>query len=267
MAAEELQGVREKIKRSEENLAAFYIELVNWWNSEPHGTFFGTDPETGKWKLSIIELRSFPPRIRLGVIAGDCVHNTRSALDHLAYEVAKHDLGHEFNRAFFPIYRDGAEYRRDMQTRYESGRKRRGRLAWLNRLDPENRARICRAQPYQGGQDADSHPLAILNALSNIDKHRTINVVIPDVAEWPPLDYPGPYRASPKEQAQIGGEDVEAGTPPEMYVSQLLPVVMKFRSPREPTTDGRPVMETLATIIASVERLTDEFEAATFPAP
>lgn len=104
-------------------------------------------------------------------LAGDVVHNLRSALDHLANQLAWVGSGEEPSRRVeFPIAEDAATYER------EKARKVKG-------MRPEVVKFIDSLKPYKGGNDA----LWRLHELDNIDKHRTLFTYSHDaflVADW-----------------------------------------------------------------------------------
>ena len=112
--------------------------------------------------------RSAPAR--LGAIAGDCLHNLRSALDLLAWELAHKKLPSagaappaKLDHVAFPIARpDDTE---------ASFAKRQA----LKFFEDEARARVVEYQRF-GVTNRDHEPLLLLGALSNIDKHRLILV-------------------------------------------------------------------------------------------
>jgi len=98
------------------------------------------------------------PDTDCGIIIGDAVHCLRSALDQL---VAGLWTDETTNRTRFPICRTEREWIIDAPGMYWS-------------VPPAYIAALDRAQPYHRGDSANDHPLAILNALSNLDKHQAI---------------------------------------------------------------------------------------------
>ncbi len=113
------------------------------------------------------------PRIPVDVVAaaGDVVHNLRSALDHLAFQLVLVGSGKEPSRRIeFPIAKDFATYESTKARKVEGMRQ-------------EAIEAIDRLKPYQGGNDL----LWRLHELDNIDKHRTLFSVAHDYlffADW-----------------------------------------------------------------------------------
>src|SRR5208283_3271512 len=111
--------------------------------------------------------------------AGDIVHNLRSALDHLAYQLAEVGTpGKEPSRRVeFPIAKDAATYKAEKARKVEG-------------IRPEAVKVIDALQPYKGGCNGDA--LWRIHELDNIDKHRAHFRVGYDyllVADWMPSNY------------------------------------------------------------------------------
>lgn len=96
---------------------------------------------------------------------GDCIHNLRSALDHLICQLTLLDGGTmaDCEQTQFPIASK-------CEGQFESMANHR-----IPGLSKKHRAMVKRLQPYHRGDGAWKHPLAILADLSNADKHRLIN--------------------------------------------------------------------------------------------
>ena len=110
------------------------------------------------------------PLTEWSVILGEIVHNARSALDHLVYQLAVHN-GADAEASFttFPICTS--------RTRYFKARKN-GRASYRDEsmvgLTDTQKASIDYLQPFNDS-DPDGAVLAILADLHNTDKHRRIN--------------------------------------------------------------------------------------------
>jgi hypothetical protein len=109
---------------------------------------------------------------RLSLIAGDAIHNLRSALDYLAYELAEISSpgGFDESRIFFPISdgRDNHEARlRDIRS--------------ILRQDAIDALRVL--QPYRGGK-GHGNTLWCLHRLDILDKHRLLITVGWKFRQW-----------------------------------------------------------------------------------
>ena len=124
-------------------------------------------------------------------IIGDIVHNWRSALDHLAYQLVIKNGKTPCIRTQFPIF-----FKSPFDTSLYSKAKdaKKALESWnrqVNGMHPNDVEVIKRLQPYNGGHGADSHPLFTLSQLSNWDKHReyqltgqTLQGTAFNVREW-----------------------------------------------------------------------------------
>jgi hypothetical protein len=114
----------------------------------------------------VVTTGPYPP-LFLGLILGDYVHNLRSALDHLAWQlVAEEDAPaleseRTARRIQFPIY--------DSEERFASSEA-------VQHVGAKTRTRMARFQPFKNTEEGTHlvNPLAILQALSNADKHRVL---------------------------------------------------------------------------------------------
>jgi hypothetical protein len=117
------------------------------------------------------------PDERLPVIAGDFMHNVRSALDHVAVALAPIARKHD---ASFPIFTCDIHEQDQVTGRYlhPSDRKK-----WLRRIEGMSEGAVAildTVQPFHGGgtgQDPADSPLALLCEFQNADKHRELNIV------------------------------------------------------------------------------------------
>jgi hypothetical protein len=94
---------------------------------------------------------------------GDAVHNIRSALDYLVYELAPPKVRRK-RTTQFPIFLTQADFLG------KSG-------AMIEGIAGDERKLIESVQPYRS-DDPRTHPLAVLNRLSNRDKHRLLVPVV-----------------------------------------------------------------------------------------
>ncbi len=169
-----LDGIQAKYDRAIEQFDELRTEMEAFFNGEPKPYFSVGEFDTDAWEwVERWQIREEPPP-RFGVILGDSIHNLRSALDHLMWQVTLLDGGIPNNQTQFPIIKES-------ETKFDAEANRR-----IPDLSSKHRALVKRAQPYHEGDKAALHPLAVLNELSNADKHRILNVtyqVVPDMRE------------------------------------------------------------------------------------
>jgi hypothetical protein len=121
-----------------------------------------TDSEGVEWL--IFERPIKHPPSRWALILGDAVHNARSALDVLVYQLVLLNGKRPTKRTQFPIY-DSPPTQRQRQTIDAN----------LKGVQSDHAKRIRGMQPYKRPKAAESWKLATLGALDNIDKHRLVH--------------------------------------------------------------------------------------------
>jgi hypothetical protein len=170
-----LNGCRAKLNRADEHFRALDAQIPVFLDSEPHEFRRHIDAEAGRYSVAVHVKRD--PPIEWSVIVGEFVHNLRSALDHLVWQLVilsgnQPVPGPGGNQ--FPIF-----------TKKPGDMRRRTTLfnRQLRGVHRAMRAAINRIQPYHAGSSAHLRPLAVLADLSNEDKHQAI---LPSYAAIPP---------------------------------------------------------------------------------
>lgn len=159
-----------KLDRASKHLHDLKKLVAEYSITEPEGLtsrFEARVPEEGNQPgVAVrVDLREEPdPQIPL--VAGDVIQNTRSSLDHLINAVVIRNGQSPSHRTQFPIHVD-----------------RLGPKAGVRDIAIEARASklanslVEKLQPYHRVDDPTVHPLALLQDLSNIDKHRQLHVI------------------------------------------------------------------------------------------
>jgi hypothetical protein len=150
-----LAPIQTKLERASEHVRELESEVRNFLEADPYTVGTRRDPESQRLVYYVVSVRDTP--VRMSAIAGDILHNLRSALDHLAYQLVLVGGGTPSNQTCFPIY--------DSVDKYRSNR---GQKVAGMRQDAITA--IDAIRPYQGGNDA----LWFLHRLNNIDKHRLL---------------------------------------------------------------------------------------------
>lgn len=159
---------QQRLDRARYHLDSLKEEVVAWLEEDPHRTWTVTEAEDDVPKKIVYcqVLRKPPSHLRL--IVGDCVHNLRSALDNLAFELA---LAHKRGALSKGIQKDSAFP--ILQQDIEENEKSMERFKTATRgMCSDAKTVIEQLQPYKRGKDYAHHPLWRLNELSNQDKHR-----------------------------------------------------------------------------------------------
>lgn len=244
-----LAGVREKLNRADCHLKTLHEEIGAFIDAKRDSIVDDFEHERSSYVFWLQDLEE--PPLRWGVIIGEIVHNLRSALDHLVWQVIKLKRKPR-GKPGYPIWCKEPEG---------------GFCAWaygssnhrgpLFGASPRAIACIERTQPYHGG---DCRLLLLLDRLWSADKHR---FMLPRYVTINPLEtlmaeYIGNHDAGPNVSIQLGsGAITERGA--ELVVIGLNPrglnpkVEMKGDQPFEVTFDGdRGIVESLEEIVAFV---------------
>jgi hypothetical protein len=168
----DLTGVRLKLDRAKVHIDAIRAKTERFVERDPPPFGFRVEQRElsdGVVKYTLFAIvREQPPRDFAPMI-GDALHNIRSALDHLVYELAPSDVRDSVNTQF-PIYKDEAAYR-------QRGEKK------IPGIVGDERTLIERVQPWHASpRRPEADPLEILRTLSNRDKHRLLVPVIAAVS-------------------------------------------------------------------------------------
>ena len=166
-----LHSFRLKMNRAQTHAEALNTEIDAWLNRHPYELFGEYEP--GPPEYYVFKVRFFEPIPALwGLLLGDFAHNARSALDHLAEALVVADSGFAGTRQTqFPIVLSPCEWP--------------GQLYRLKGVSERHVTMIESLQPYKrtdphgwhSGLIAIDDPLALLNRLSNVDKHRVLNAM------------------------------------------------------------------------------------------
>jgi hypothetical protein len=117
------------------------------------------------------------PQVRRewGVMLGDFLHNTRSALDHLVSALVVVSGGTVHHRHQFPICDTPQRWRQRVVQPSPTA-------SWLGFIDPSHIAVIEAVQPYQA---TGLKSLLVLQRFSNADKHRLIHGAVINTTKKP----------------------------------------------------------------------------------
>jgi hypothetical protein len=178
-------------------LDALKDQVAAFLDTDPYGVREHIDVETGGYSLSI-EIRQQPPLL-VSVIVGDLIHNLRSALDHLAWQLVLANGGKPTKTTQFPIF-----VREPVSE--DDARKLAARVKGMS---PEVMKEIASIQPYTAGDEARLRGLAILNAFSNEDKHKLPLACVAAIAKHEP----GTAGVAPVQDVEIERVDIATGKP------------------------------------------------------
>ncbi len=159
-----LNGPRLKVGRAKKHIEKLDAAISGFLVDNPYEVLEEPDPEFGgehggkQWRIRV---KADPPD-DLALLAGDAIHNLRSALDLLVGQLVIAN-GKDPKREAFPIG--------DTKTDFETGRF--GIKTLKGRISSDAIRVMRELQPYQGGNDS----LWRLHKLDIVDKHRLLLVV------------------------------------------------------------------------------------------
>jgi hypothetical protein len=204
--------VRVKIERAKTHLCNLERDLSEFGSHKFYAVT--TEPDTHFQELGEHRILKFD----FLAAAGDVVHNLRSALDHLAYQLVWVGSGEEPSRRVeFPIAKDAATYEREKTGKVEG-------------MCPKVIKAIDALKPYRGGNDA----LWRIHELDNIDKHRQLFTYSRDcmlVADWlaeygsvGPTGFAGPFnlKASNPQFSAIDALDCDVEKDMQFEIDQAI---------------------------------------------
>jgi len=248
--APNLFGCRAKIGWAQHHLDTLKAHVEAFLEGHRYVVIAESDAERGCY---VARLKNPPPipATEWALMIGDCVHNARTALDFLAWELAGADP--DDRETYFPICLTRESYR-------STGERR------VATLPEQARTLIEQMQPYHAADPA-KHDLWALQQLDIADKHKLLTVTAV-VAEAGQLSFriPGGIDASrfrwaafpdvALEHDAILGE-LHVGSPlPEMTVELELAPGVAFG---EAHGWGRRVF-----VISSLQTIVDDVEAIGF---
>jgi hypothetical protein len=178
-----------KVQRAHHHLQEISAHLGPWINGDKHSSWVESDPnQTGKLAV-MATVSDQPPVDPLSVMLGECLHNLRSAVDLLAFDLAvaytkplPDDIAESSE---FPIFGDQDRQghpgvgNRNFHLRRSKAPKQPAPSSGLHKIrgmHPGAQAIIEGLQPYRRGTDFREDPLWRLHVLDNINKHRLLHV-------------------------------------------------------------------------------------------
>src|SRR5258708_39516599 len=96
-----------KVERAKKHIEDLNSALDAFWSTEPNRISFEDNPNSGERSYYLVNVAEIP--LEILVIIGDVLHNLRSALDHLAFQLPRAP-GKVRGWTQFPIVENVAEY-------------------------------------------------------------------------------------------------------------------------------------------------------------
>lgn len=167
----DLSDARAKFNRGNEHLDALKAATVAWLKpyTDAKPIYFGRN---GDWYTVFSQPFGQTPDPKIGAIAGDFVNNLRCVLDYIVWQAVLRESEQPDGRHFFPICQARNDF--DGEVKFRKRKPEKSPLFWIP-IDGDAWAVIEKAQPFNR---TPANPfmdhLAVLQRLSNADKHRTL---------------------------------------------------------------------------------------------
>jgi hypothetical protein len=240
---------RFKLRRGKEHFYIFEAESRKFWDSDPYTLILDYDGEESKNVLRF-QWTEPAPQLLWGAMLGDAIHNARSALDYIAWQLAGSDLADR--ASLFPIYKSPDDWSAK-KWRYEK-----------RPIHPEAVAFIQSLQPYRR-PEPERTKLWILQELDARDKHKFI-ALIQSLARTAQVSGMGhemliPYSAI---EAPLENGTVIVEYPGPMQLPTNLKVDLAFQVAFDKAAGvlaNRGVGSILTPIFDAVDFIIDSFEA------
>jgi hypothetical protein len=158
-----LDAIFDRLQRAEEHFEAIKAQLLAYYDSDPCEISGEFDPNAEHPIITRIKVAPLP--MRINTLVGEFLHDLRSSLDHLAWQLVEHNGGAPTENTSFPVLKIGP-------TPNKQGVQPPPTV--VGGVSEDAMAIIEDAQPYKWGEHYATHPLWVLHQLWNIDKHRHV---------------------------------------------------------------------------------------------
>jgi hypothetical protein len=163
-----LSGVFLKLDRAEHHLDRLEAEVGRYNAAKPYSVPEQLEPATDGWFVARLHITESPDA-GWGLRVGEFLHNTRSALDNLVWQLVLLNQREPWDKNQFPIYTNAAK---------PPSRRRLDDM--LRGVGTDERTFIEELQPYLGEHLHRRTRVALkwLVTLSNTDKHRYLHPAV-----------------------------------------------------------------------------------------
>jgi hypothetical protein len=165
-------SVDSKLERAKVQVEALTEAISGWGARSPITTRGELREGRLGFRLIVEDFVEPPITIQWGLLVGECVHNLRSALDNLAFALARLrcDPPPKPSQISFPLFSDKTLFKKKARTTLEQLPD--GAVRLIESIQPFNRD----GSSAMGSPESDS--LVLLQWLNNADKHRVPSVVL-----------------------------------------------------------------------------------------
>ena len=211
---------RIKFNRAQEHLKDLKVHIADWRQSEAHS--FRLEPDPSSPEHCLLKGRAAPiPHEDITPILGDAIQNLRASLDHIVFALVEKHVGRPLEHKVAKICEFPIVGGNDKVTGHKQFLEK--KIVDPQFLSQDARTEIERLQPYHGEMPSRlnakgvvvpiENAISKLNYLSNVDKHRSLHVVVAYTGgvTWNPKI---PNSTTSKSGVTtFGGNPMERGTP------------------------------------------------------
>jgi hypothetical protein len=182
-ATPSFDSVWAKIERAKEHADNLERHITETFEARENCPRIGArfDPKSGRNVVFISEMPDLDNFFqRTSLMLGDAIHNLRSALDHLIYQLSLREQGSALREEKTMFVIADVPTRAEGRHNWEDQSHR-----WLSQIRPCERTILERYQGYHRLDNLfprppgpDFHPLVMLRDLDDMDKHRLLNTVL-----------------------------------------------------------------------------------------
>lgn len=180
-----LEGFDEKLNRARENIVNLTAEIDQFLSEGGDAVLVDDQSQATQEAVEAHRRRTVPPRF--SVLAGECIHNLRSALDHLAWQLVIANRNTPGKKTCFPIYSLDPARDKNSTATYDR---------CVHGMSATAKTEILGLQPYQPanrtGVGTTGAMLGVLHDLNIIDKHHEIMIVNTTVAKHRHISFQAP---------------------------------------------------------------------------
>jgi hypothetical protein len=244
-----IDGIRLKVERAKKHVFDMDAAIRSFCESKPYtiGAKPHSVPAIQRTTLYIASVKPIPGHIAL--IIGDAVHNLRSALDHLAWQLVEAGGGTPNPHTYFPIF-----YGSDGPHKYASAVG----SGEIKKMPVGAEKLINSVQPYLTGDNT----LWLINELDRVDKHRLVITVGSLLTAWQ-VSSGGMIIPFPQNPRPLVLDDEITNIPTSTYKGQKhddfdLGIDIAFGEPE--VAEGKSVLDTVNKMTDFVDGILPNFE-------
>lgn len=165
------ETIRVRLDRADSQVEHLHVLTAAWIENQNLHLGYHHDEDAGIYTIQILGFKQ--PPVEWGVIVGEVIHNLRAALDNTIYQlvILNGTQPPKDNHLQFPIASQPGGWK------LHGGGNLRG-------ASQKVIAAVEQCQPFNATERP--HPLELLAALNDIDKHRLVHPAVTRVPEWRP---------------------------------------------------------------------------------